>query len=360
MGKEEKFVLDEILTRMVDMDASDLHLVDGMPPVARVYGDLVKYDMDKLTSDDIEELVMPILEPYQREQLEKELELDFSYNIKGVSRFRGSIMWQRGTLGVNFRGIAMRIPTIEELGLPEKVKALARMPRGLVLVTGPAGSGKSTTLASIIDLINRESSVNIITIENPIEYLHKHKNSIIKQRDVGIDTHSFAKALRHALRHDPDVILVGEMRDQESISIVLTAAETGHLVFSTLHTQTAVQTIHRIMDVFPTGMRNQIRQQMADTLQGVITQQLLSRTNGNGRVAAVELLITNPAVRNLIRDGKEHQLYTAMQTGRSQGMQTMDQTLADLCKQGIITRDVAIERCVDRMELDSILMSYNF
>ena len=262
-----------------------------------------------------------------------------------------------GHPGVNFRGIAMKIPSMEELGLPESIKDLARLPRGLVLVTGPTGSGKSTTLASIIDLINNESSVNIVTIENPIEYLHMHKKSIIKQRDVGSDTHSFAQALRHVLRHDPDVILVGEMRDLESISIALTAAETGHLVFSTLHTQTAALTIHRIVDVFPTGMRNQISQQLADALQGVIAQQLLPRADGTGRVAAIELMLTNPAVRNLIREGKEHQLYTAMQTGRGQGMQTMDQALADLCTRGIIARDVAMERCVDRVELDRIFKS---
>lgn len=357
MSEQKKYNLDEILARMVEMEGSDLHLAAGMPPVARVYGDLVKYDLDPLTPEDVADMVLPILEPHQREQLEKDLELDFSYAIKGVSRFRGNIMWQRGTLGVNFRGIAMKIPSMEELGLPESIKDLARLPRGLVLVTGPTGSGKSTTLASIIDLINNESSVNIVTIENPIEYLHMHKKSIIKQRDVGSDTHSFAQALRHVLRHDPDVILVGEMRDLESISIALTAAETGHLVFSTLHTQTAALTIHRIVDVFPTGMRNQISQQLADALQGVIAQQLLPRADGTGRVAAIELMLTNPAVRNLIREGKEHQLYTAMQTGRGQGMQTMDQALADLCTRGIIARDVAMERCVDRVELDRIFKS---
>ncbi|ABO49570.1 pilus retraction ATPase PilT [Desulforamulus reducens MI-1] len=348
--------INEILIRTVGMNGSDLHLNVGTSPAVRVYGELVRMeDVPRLLPKDIEDIIYPILQPHQREQLEKDLELDFSYSIPGVSRFRGNIMWQRGTLAVNFRVVAINIPQLDDLGLPPTVKEFSRLPRGLVLVTGPTGSGKSTTLASIIDLINQERSLNVVTIENPIEFLHSHKKSIIKQREVGIDTHSFANALRHVLRHDPDVILVGEMRDLESISIALTAAETGHLVFSTLHTQTATLAVNRIVDVFSEGMRNQIRQQLADSLQAVIAQQLIPRADGKGRTIAVELLLSNPAVRNLIREGKEHQLYTVMQTSRNTGMQTMDQALATLCLTGKISRNMALERCVDKIELERAL-----
>ncbi|SHE60991.1 pilus retraction ATPase PilT [Desulforamulus putei DSM 12395] len=345
--------INEILARTVRMNGSDLHLNVGTPPVVRVFGELVRMaDLPCLLPQDVQNLIYPILQPHYREQLEKDLELDFAYSIAGVGRFRGNIMWQRGTLAANFRVVAMQIPRLEDLGLPPSVKELARLPRGLVLVTGPTGSGKSTTLAAIIDVINRERSCNIVTIENPIEFLHSHQKSIIKQREVGVDTHSFASALRHVLRHDPDVILVGEMRDRESIAIALTAAETGHLVFSTLHTQTAALAVHRIVDVFADSMRNQIRQQLADSLQGIIAQQLIPRADGQGRVAAVELLLSTPAVRNLIREGKEHQLYTVMQTARAAGMQTMDQALANLCLTGRISRSMALERCVDKVELE--------
>lgn len=345
--------IKDILIKAVKMNGSDVHLNVGTSPVVRVYGDLIRIDdLPKLLPQDIENLIYPILQPQQKEDLAKKLELDFSYSIPGISRFRGNIMWQRGTLAVNFRVVSIDIPRIEDLSLPPVVRDLSRLPRGLVLVTGPTGSGKSTTLASIIDLINQERSLNIVTIENPIEFLHSHKKSIVKQREVGVDTHSFAEALRHALRHDPDVILVGEMRDMESIAIALTAAETGHLVFSTLHTQTATLAIHRIVDVFSDNMRNQIRQQLADSLQAVIAQQLLPRADGKGRVAAVELLLMNQAVRNLIREAKEHQLYTVMQTSRGIGMQTMDQALANLCLSGKISRNLALERCVDKIELE--------
>lgn len=352
--------LNEILIQTVNMYGSDLHLAVGIPPVVRVNGELVRLSMPALMPSDIEEMVFPLLQPKQREQLENNKELDFSYSIPGVSRFRGNIMWQRGSLGVNFRVVPMQIPGLDELGLPETVKNLAMLPRGLVLVTGPTGSGKSTTLAALINTINEQRSVNILTVEDPIEYLHSHKKSIVKQREVGSDTHSFAVALRHALRHDPDVILIGEMRDTESIAIALTAAETGHLVLSTLHTQTAALAVHRIVDVFPEGMRSQIRQQLADSLQGVLAQQLIPRKDGRGRVAAVELLLTNPAVRNLIREAKEHQLYSVMQTGRGAGMQTMDQALAELCLSGVITRENALERSVDKVELQRALSNQNF
>lgn len=348
-------IINDILALAVKMDGSDLHISAGVPPVVRIYGELKHLDLPRMMPKDIENLVTPILQPHQREQLDKQLELDFSYSVPGLSRFRGNIMWQRGSLAVNFRVVSMNIPAFADLGLPPAVRDLSRLPRGLVLVTGPTGSGKSTTLAAIIDLINQERALNIVTIENPIEFLHSHKKSMIKQREVGVDTHSFANALRHVLRHDPDVILVGEMRDMESISIALTAAETGHLVFSTLHTQTAALAVHRIVDVYSDSMRNQIRQQLADSLQAVVAQQLIPRSDGKGRVIAVELLLSNPAVRNLIREGKEHQLYTVMQTSRSAGMQTIDQSLANLCLAGKINRNVAIERCVDKLELERVL-----
>jgi len=351
----ESVRIEEILAATVKMDGSDLHLTVGMPPVVRIYGRLEALDMPRLMPRDVEILINPILTPRQREELEKNRELDFSFSVPGLSRFRGNIMWQRGTLAVNFRVVSINIPTLEELKLPPVVKELARLPRGLVLVTGPTGSGKSTTLAAIINQINEERCLNIVTIEDPIEFLHSHKKSIVKQREVGSDTHSFANALRHVLRHDPDVILVGEMRDLESISIAITAAETGHLVFSTLHTQTAPLTIHRIIDVFPSHMRNQISQQLAGSLQGILAQQLIPRADGKGRVAAVEIMLSTPAVRNLIREGKEHQLYTAMQTGRNVGMQTMGSALADLVNAGIITREVALEHCVDQVELERMI-----
>lgn len=347
--------LDQLLTLTVERKGSDLHLTAGAPPTVRVYGDLVRLDYPVLGPLDVEKLVLSVLEPYQRQVFEQEWELDFSYSIPGVARFRGNIMRQRGSLAAAFRVVPYESPRIEELGLPLVVKEFCYLPRGLVLVTGPTGSGKSTTLAAMIDLINEERSLNVVTVEEPIEFLHRHKRSIVKQREVGTDTHSFGHALRHVLRHDPDVILIGEMRDLESIAIALMAAETGHLVFSTLHTQTAPLAIHRIVNVFQDQLREQIRQQLADSLQGVIAQQLLPKADGSGRVLAVELMLATSAVRNLIREGKEHQLYTCMQTGRSLGMQTMDQALAALCLAGKITREVAFLRCVDRAELERIL-----
>ncbi|MCG8400923.1 MAG: type IV pilus twitching motility protein PilT [Firmicutes bacterium] len=355
MSDYETLDINSVLAGAVKMQGSDLHLTVGKPPVVRVNGQLVQMDMPGLTPNDIMGLLYPILTAQQKEQLKKELELDFSHSIPGVSRFRGNIMWQRGSLAVNFRVVAMEIPQMDSLGLPPAAKNIAQLPRGLVLVTGPTGSGKSTTLASIIDLINRSRCLNIITVEDPIEFLHSHKQSIIKQREVGSDTHTFAAALRHVLRHDPDVVLIGEMRDMESISISLTAAETGHLVFSTLHTQTAPLAVSRIVDVFPEGIRNQVRQQLADSIQAVIAQQLIPRTDGKGRAAAVEMLLANSAVRNLIREGKEYQLYTVMQTSRNMGMQTMDQALAELCFAGAITREQALNKAVDRVELERAL-----
>ncbi len=347
--------LKKLLTLAVEKRASDVHLTAGAPPVARIYGKLVRLDFPRLTPKDIEDLVYPVLDTRQRQELMDKWELDFSYSIAGVSRFRGNIMRQRGTLAVALRVIPYEIPTIESLKLPSCIADLCNLPRGLILITGPTGSGQSTTLAAMINHINENRSLNIVTIEHPIEFLHPHKKSIVKQREVGSDTHSFANALKHVLRHDPDVILIGEMRDLESISIALTAAETGHLVLSTLHTQTAPLTIHRIIDVFPEHMQNQVRQQLADALQGVISQQLLLRKDGSGRVLATEILLATPAVRNLIRDGKEYQLYSSMQIGHQQGMKTMDQSLAELYKEGAISRETAISRSVSRTELERLL-----
>ncbi|MBS4030495.1 MAG: type IV pilus twitching motility protein PilT [Clostridiales bacterium] len=349
------FTMMELLEKTVKAEASDLHLTVGQPPMVRVYGTLMPLDYPVLRREDIKELVYPILEERQREEIERDWELDFSYSVPGLSRFRGSAMIQRGSLDVVLRVVPWDIPKMESLGLPAVVKDLARLPRGLVLVTGPTGSGKSTTLASIIGLINQERALNIITIEHPIEFLHSHNKSIIRQREVGSDTHSFGEALKHMLRHDPDVILIGEMRDQESVAIALTAAETGHLVFSTLHTQTAPLAINRIVDVFPDSLRNYIRLQLAGSLQAVLAQQILPRADGKGRVAAIEVLMNTPAVSNMIREGNEHHLYTAMQTGRSFGMQTMDSALADLCLRGIVSRDEALSRSVNRVELERAL-----
>lgn len=348
--------LHELLGETVRRGASDLHLTAGAPPIIRIFRNMtVLDDLPVLRPVDVESLVMPVLSAYQRETFLKEWELDFSYSIPGLSRFRGNIMKQRGSMAVAFRTIPYEIPELGTLGLPEQVKELCHLPRGLVLITGPTGSGKSTTLAAMIDYINRNRSLNIVTVEQPIEYLHRHKRSVVKQREVGSDTHSFSEALRHVLRHDPDVILIGEMRDLESISIALTAAETGHLVFSTLHTQTAPLTIHRIVDVFQEHLRNQIRQQLAETLQGVVCQQLLHEAHGRGMVLATEVMLATPAVRNLIRDEKEHQLYSCIQTSQSHGMRTMDQSLAALCQEGKITREQALARCIDRLELTRLL-----
>ncbi len=347
--------IDKLLETTCKHSGSDLHLAVGIPPMARVKGKLVPLDFPVLTAESVEELIMSIVEPEYKRYFEENLELDISYSLPGVARFRGNIMRQRGSLAAVFRLVPFDVPDINILGLPPAVKDLCYLSRGLVLVTGPTGSGKSTTLASMVDLINSERSVNIVTIEDPIEFLHKHKKSVVKQREVGLDTRSFANALKHVLRHDPDVILVGEMRDVESIAIALTAAETGHLVFSTLHTQTAPHTINRIVDVFQDYRRDQVRQQLANTLRGVISQQLLPTADGKGRTVAIEFMKDTPAIRNMIREGKEHQLYSAIQTNRNMGMQTMDQSLAELYAKGRVKKEVAIEYCIDRVEIERIM-----
>ncbi len=349
--------MEGLLKLTVEKDGSDLHLAVGVSPLIRINGELMAQNFPALMSVDMETILYSILEPHQKEHLENEWELDFSYSVDGVARFRGNVMYQQGTLSAVFRAITHNLPDIETLGLPAEVKNLCYLSQGLVLVTGPSGSGKSTTLAAMIDFINNNRSVNIVTVEDPIEFLHKHKKSTVRQREIGTDTHTFNNALRHVLRADPDVILIGEMRDLDTISIALTAAETGHLVLSTLHTQTAPLTISRIADVFHADQRDQVKQQLANSLKGVLSQQLLPRADISGRVAAIEFMLHSQAIRSLIREGKLHQLYSTIQTSYSMGMQTMDQALAKLYSVGLITRRIAEEQCIDRKEIERLLDS---
>jgi twitching motility protein PilT len=348
--------IGEILKQVVARDASDLHLSVGVPPVVRIDGHLQNLDYPVLTQIDTRELIYSILSQDQRQKLETEWEVDLSYALYGIARFRVNAFFQRGSLGAAFRLVPVDIRTIEQLGLPKVVHSFCHKPRGFVLITGPTGSGKSTTLASLIDEINQSRADHIVTIEDPIEFLHQHKRCIVNQREVGTDTKAFPAALRAALRQDPDVILIGEMRDLETIQIALTAAETGHLVFATLHTQDCPQSIDRIIDVFPPHQQEQIRVQLAATLEGIVSQQLLMKVGGRGRVVACEVLVSSPAARNLIREGKTHQLYTVMQTGSQHGMQTMNASLADLVRHGQITRELALRRSSVPDELERLLL----
>jgi twitching motility protein PilT len=346
----------ELLEIVLEQNASDLHLTAGAPPTIRLHGDLVRLDeYPPLTPKGLQGMIYAILPQKMRERLEQELELDMSYQLPGKARFRVNVYFQRDSIGAAFRLIPYEIKTIDDLGLPSVVSDLARYPRGFVVVTGPTGSGKSTTLAAMVDIVNRERQAHIMTVEDPIEFLHKHNNCVVNQREVGADTHSFSAALKHVLRQDPDVILVGEMRDLETISTAITAAETGHLVFATLHTQDAPQTIDRIIDVFPPHQQQQVRVQLATTLQGVVTQQLVQTVDGHGRAVSVEVLVATPAVRNLIREGKTHQIYSIMQAGGRFGMLTMDQSLANLVKAGKVSQQMAYERCHDAEELNRLI-----
>ena len=348
--------IDELLRRMAECEASDLHLTAGSEPVIRVRGQLERLDgTEKLTPDLVRDLVYRMLSTEQQKLLETRRSVDLSYSLPTVARFRVNVFFQRATLGAAFRMIPTQIKSLDELGLPPHLSTLAEQPRGLVLVTGPTGSGKSTTLATLIDQINRTRHEHILTIEDPIEFLHWHRSCIVNQREVGPDTPSFADALRSALRQDPDVVLVGEMRDLETIATALTAAETGHLVFATLHTQSAPQTIDRIIDVFPAEQQDQVRMQLAGTLQGIVTQNLVPTADGRGRIAALEILIPDDAVRNLIRQGKIEQIYSVIQTGTARGMQTMEQALADLVLRKVITRELAINRSSRPDQLESLL-----
>ena len=331
----------------VERRASDIHLTVGVPPTLRINGALVRLNLPPLGPADTLRLFESIAPEERQTYFRQNGEVDFSHTIHGLSRFRVNAFRQRGSVAIAVRLIPEQVPTLDQLELPEVVANLARKPRGLILVTGPTGSGKSTTMAAMINLINEEQSCNIITLEDPIEYLHRHKKSLINQREVNADTRSFANGLRAALREDPDVILVGEMRDMDTISIAVRAAETGHLVLATLHTSDASQTIDRIIDVFPPYQQQQIRTQLSLTLQGIISQQLLPRRSGAGRVVAVEILVATPAVRNLVREGKSHQLLTVIQTGAKTGMQSMDAALRDLCRAGIVADEEALMRASD-------------
>ncbi|EYR64427.1 twitching motility protein, partial [Actinotalea ferrariae CF5-4] len=346
LAQEGDLDLDTALKKMIELGASDLHVTAGAPPNVRLDGALRPLEgFPSMLPDAIQRTLYGIINQRQRETFEANLELDFAYAVRGVARFRVNLYQQRDSLGAAFRVIPYEIKPLEALGVPPIVANFANMPRGLVLVTGPTGSGKSTTLASIIDLANRTRPDHIMTVEDPIEFLHRHKKSLINQREVGADTHSFASALKHVLRQDPDIILVGEMRDLETISVALTAAETGHLVFATLHTQDAAQTIDRIIDVFPSFQQAQVRTQLASSLQGIVCQTLCKRADGPGRAVATEVLLATPAIRNLIREGKTHQIYSSMQAGAQMGMHTMDQHLAELVKNGKITYEQGLEKC---------------
>jgi twitching motility protein PilT len=346
--------LDDLLQEAVERGASDLHLSVGLPPVVRVDGALTHLRYRPLSPSDTQRLIYDILTTDQVQQFEAIHELDFSYGVKGVGRFRVNVYKQRGSVGAALRSVPDRIPTFEQLNLPPILRDLSRRTSGLILVTGPTGSGKSTTIACMIDTINAERPVHIMTIEDPIEYLHRHKRGMVNQRELGTDTDSFANALRAVLREDPDVILIGEMRDLETIQAALTLAETGHLVFGTLHTRNAPQTIDRVIDVFPPHQQEQIRVQFSNTLEAVIAQQLMPRIGG-GRIAALEILVATSAVRNLIREGKSHQIYSAIETGAQFGMQTMDKSLAELYRNGIITLEEAESRSIDRENLKRFL-----
>jgi len=354
----EAMVLDfaDLLLEVLDRRASDLHLTAGARPTIRVRGRLVPLEhLPVLTPRDTRELVYAILTNDQRQRLETDWQLDFAYAVPGHARFRVNAYHQRAALAAAFRLIPFEMPSIDDLGLPPVLHELARRPRGLVLVTGPTGSGKSTTLAAMIDEINRTREQHVLTIEDPIEFLHPHKRCLVNQRELGADTPTFALGLKAALRQDPDVILIGELRDLETVGIALTAAETGHLVLATLHTQDAAQTVDRIIDVFPPEQQGQVRTQLAVALQGIVTQQLLPGADGTRRVAACEVLVPTPAVRNLVREGKTHQIPSALQTGAQAGMQTMDSALAALVRAGTVNARVALERSSTPEELRRLL-----
>jgi twitching motility protein PilT len=353
----DQLSLSDLLKKLIELGGSDLHLTTNTPPQVRVDGGLKPLDGFKtLTSADTKQLAYSVLTDAQKHRFEEALELDFSFGVRGLSRFRANLFNQRGAVGCVFRAIPYEIRSFENLGLPPVVTKLCDKPRGLILVTGPTGSGKSTTLAAMIDKINRERHEHIMTIEDPIEFLHNHKSCLVNQREVGSDTKGFADALRTALRQDPDVVLVGEMRDLETIESALRIAETGHLTFATLHTNSAASTINRIIDVFPSNQQAQIRAQLSLVLEGIMCQALLPKANGQGRVAALEILVPNAAIRNLIREDKVHQIYSMMQTGQEKyGMQTFNQALATLYHKRLISLELAMQRSSNTDELRDLI-----
>jgi twitching motility protein PilT len=348
--------LHQLLKAMIEKGSSDLHITTSSPPQLRIDGKLHPLKMPPLSASETKQLCYSILTDAQKHRFEEQSELDLSFGVRGLSRFRANVFMQRGAVAGAFRAIPFKIMSFEELGLPKVVAELARKPRGLVLVCGPTGSGKSTTLASIIDRINQDRSEHIVTVEDPIEYLHPHKGCLVNQREVGADTKSFKNALKYILRQDPDVVLIGEMRDLETIEAALTLAETGHLCFATLHTNSAVQTINRIVDVFPPYQQAQVRAQLSFVLEGVLCQSLLARANGPGRILALEVMVPNPAIRNLIREDKIHQMYSQMQVGQDKfGMQTFNQSLAALNQRRMISLEEAMGRSSDPEELRGML-----
>lgn len=344
--------IEDLLREVVSAQASDLHMTSGIKPTMRLWGRLIPMEHhDVLTAEDTFQLAYSMLNTFQKQKFEKVWELDLSYGVPGLGRFRVNIYRQRGAVGIAIRVIPMTIPSVEALNLPVILKELTRKPRGLVLVTGPTGHGKSTTLASMIDFINTERSAHIVTVEDPIEYLHQHKRSMVNQRELGFDTQSFPSALRAVLREDPNVVLIGEMRDLETISTAITAAETGHLVLATLHTVSAAQTVDRIVDVFPPHQQAQVRMQLSTALEGVLSQALLPRTEGRGRVAALEVMVGTTAVRNLVREGKTHQITSTIQAGARDGMQTLNQALRHLVKERLVAFEVAMAHSSNPQEL---------
>jgi twitching motility protein PilT len=348
--------LHQLLKAMLDKGASDLHITTGTPPQLRIDGQLAPLRTDPLGPVDTKQLCYSILTDAQKMRFEEDQELDLSFGVKNLARFRANIFMQRGAVAGAFRMIPFKIVPLQELGLPPSVEELCAKPRGLVLLTGPTGSGKSTTLASMIDKINTEQRCHIVTIEDPIEFLHAHKGCVVNQREIGSDTQSFKRALKYILRQDPDVVLIGEMRDLETIEAALTVSETGHLAFATLHTNSAVQTINRIVDVFPPYQQTQIRAQLSFVLEGVICQSLLPRATGSGRCMAAEVMIPNPAIRNLIREDKIHQIYSQMQIGQAKfGMQTFNQSLCSLFLKRMITLEEALGRSSDPEELKTMI-----
>jgi twitching motility protein PilT len=348
--------LSELLKKMLEMSGSDLHITTNSPPQIRVDGSLRPLDMPPMTAAETKQLAYSVLTDAQKHRFEENLELDFSFGIKGLARFRGNVFNQRGAVGCVFRMIPYEIRTFEQLNLPATVAKLCEKPRGLILVTGPTGSGKSTTLAAMIDKVNNDRHDHIITVEDPIEFLHGHKNCIVNQRELHSDTHSFPNALRAALREDPDVVLIGEMRDLETIESALRIAETGHLTFGTLHTNSAASTINRVVDVFPAHQQPQVRAQLSLVLEGILCQALLPRSSGTGRCMVLEIMVPNAAIRNLIREDKIHQIYSAMQTGQEKyGMQTFNQALATAYFQKQITLETALLRSHNQDELQDMI-----